>query len=71
MVMKNSEKSRFSTTSLRKIIFDVFSVFGLKFRGAKVALKCQFLTKNERKTRFFFQNSGLCIVSDVNTVTEK
>jgi hypothetical protein len=36
MVMKNSEKSRFSTTSLRKIIFDVFSVFGLKLRDAKI-----------------------------------
>jgi hypothetical protein len=30
MVMKNSEKSRFSTTSLRKIILDVFSAFGLR-----------------------------------------
>jgi hypothetical protein len=36
MVTKNSEKSRFSTTSLRKIIFDVFLVNELKLRDAKI-----------------------------------
>jgi hypothetical protein len=36
MVTKNSEKSRFSTTSLRKNIFDVFLIYGLKLRDTKI-----------------------------------
>jgi hypothetical protein len=36
MVTKNSEKSRFSTTSLRKIILDVFLIYGLKLRDTKI-----------------------------------
>jgi hypothetical protein len=36
MVTKKSEKSRFSTNSLRKNIFDVFLVNESKLRDAKI-----------------------------------
>jgi hypothetical protein len=83
MVTKKSEKSRFSTTSLRKIIFDVFLVYELKLRDTKIHknvecceskfslfVEISFFDQKRMKIRFF-QNFGLCIVSDVNIVTEK
>jgi hypothetical protein len=78
MVMKNSEKTRFLTISPRKVIFDIFLVYELKFRDAKIhknveycqSIEMSIFDQKRIKIRFF-QNFGLCIVSDVNIVTEK
>jgi hypothetical protein len=38
MAMKNSVKTRFLTTSLRKIIFDVIFVYGRKIKKLSAAI---------------------------------
>jgi hypothetical protein len=45
MVTINSEKSRVSTTSQRKNIFDVFLIYGLKLRGTKIHKNVEYCEK--------------------------
>jgi hypothetical protein len=69
MVMKNSEKTRFLTTSSRKMIFDILNR-NFDFFLVKSRVEMSIFDQKRMKIRIF-QNFGLCIVSDVNIVTKK
>jgi hypothetical protein len=86
MDIKIGEKTRFSTTSLRKMIFDIFLVWERKLENAKIHKNVEyyvskfFLVKygvemsmfDQKRLKIrFFQNDGLSIVLDVKIVTEK